>query len=57
MTAGSLLAWPTIGSFAGGIGAIGLGFGLRRHRGRPGVDWFLGVFAAQAVWCLSYGAN
>ena len=57
MTAGSLLAWPTIGSFAGGIGAIGLALGLRRHRGRPGVDWFLGVFAAQAVWCLSYGAG
>jgi len=57
VTAGSLLAWPTIGSFAGGIGAIGLALGLRRHRGRPGVNWFLGVFAAQAVWCLSYGAG
>ena len=57
MTAGSLLAWPTLGSFAGGIGAIGLALGLRRHRGRPGVDWFLGVFAAQATWCLSYGAG
>ena len=57
MTAGSLLAWPTLGSFAGGIGAIGLALGLRRRRGRPGVDWFLGVFAAQATWCLSYGAG
>ena len=57
MTAGSLLAWPTLGSFAGGIGAIGLALGLRRHRGRPGVDWFLGVFASQATWCLSYGAG
>ena len=57
MTFGSLVAWPTLGSFAGGIGAIGLGVGLRRYRGRPGVNWFLGVFTAQAVWCLSYGAG
>lgn len=57
VTVGSLLAWPTLGSFAGGIGAIGLALGLRRRRGRPGVDWFLGVFAAQATWCLSYGAG
>lgn len=26
-----------------------------RTPGRPGVDWFLGVFAAQATWCFSYG--
>jgi len=48
-------AWPAIGSIAGGAGAIGLAWAIRRHRGRPGVDWFLGVFAAQTVWCLSYG--
>ena len=48
-------AWPAIGSLAGGAGAIGLAWVIRRHRGRPGVDWFLGVFAAQTVWCLSYG--
>ncbi len=50
-------AWPAIGSLAGGAGAIGLAWVIRRHRGRPGVDWFLGVFAAQAMWCLSYGVG
>ena len=48
-------AWPAVGSFAGGAGALGLAWAIREHRGRPGVDWFLGVFVAQATWCLSYG--
>ena len=48
-------AWPAVGSLAGGVGALGLALAIREHRGRPGVDWFLGVFAAQATWCLSYG--
>ncbi|WP_066413034.1 histidine kinase N-terminal 7TM domain-containing protein [Halorubrum aethiopicum] len=47
--------WPALGSLAGGVGALGLAWAIRRHRGRPGVDWFLVVFAAQATWCLSYG--
>ena len=50
-------AWPAVGSIAGGAGALGLAWAIRAHRGRPGVDWFLGVFAAQAVWCLSYGVG
>ncbi|MDZ5811523.1 histidine kinase N-terminal 7TM domain-containing protein [Halorubrum sp. AD140] len=50
-------AWPAIGSIAGGAGAIGLAWAIRERRGRPGVDWFLGVFAAQATWCLSYGVG
>ena len=50
-------AWPAVGSLAGGAGALGLAWAIREHRGRPGVDWFLGVFAAQAVWCLSYGTG
>ncbi|WP_128903969.1 sensor histidine kinase [Halorubrum amylolyticum] len=50
-------AWPAVGSLAGGAGALGLAWAIREHRGRPGVDWFLGVFAAQATWCLSYGAG
>jgi signal transduction histidine kinase len=48
-------AWPAVGSLAGGAGALALAWAIREHRGRPGVDWFLGVFAAQATWCLSYG--
>ncbi|KPN29671.1 sensory histidine kinase AtoS [Halolamina pelagica] len=39
------------------MGALALAWGIREHRGRPGVDWFLGVFAAQATWCLSYGVG
>ena len=50
-------AWPAVGSFAGGVGALALAWAIREHRGRPGVDWFLGVFAAQATWCLSYGVG
>ena len=48
-------AWPAIGSVAGGAGALWLAWAIREHRGRPGADWFLGVFLAQALWCLSYG--
>ncbi|WP_418280121.1 histidine kinase N-terminal 7TM domain-containing protein [Halorubrum sp. DTA98] len=55
MISGSLLAWPVLGSLAGGIGAVVLAWALRAYRDEPGVDWFLGVFAAQAVWCFSYG--
>jgi len=55
VTVETLLAWPVVGSLAGGIGAIGLGWALRRHRGRPGVNWFGAVFIAQATWCLAYG--
>ena len=47
--------WPALASIAGGVGALALAWRIREHRGRPGVDWFLGVFAAQATWCLSYG--
>jgi PAS domain S-box-containing protein len=50
-------AWPAVGSLAGGAGALALAAAIREHRGRPGVDWFLGVFAAQATWCLSYGVG
>jgi signal transduction histidine kinase len=50
-------AWPAVGSLAGGAGALALALAIREHRGRPGVDWFLGVFAAQATWCLSYGVG
>ena len=48
-------AWPAVGSIAGGVGALALAWVIRAYRGRPGVNWFLGVFAAQALWCLSYG--
>ncbi len=49
--------WPIVGSVAGGIGAVWLAWTIRRYRGKPGVNWFFGVFAAQALWCLSYGVG
>jgi len=48
-------AWPAVGSLAGGAGALALALAIRDRRGRPGVDWFLGVLAAQVLWCLAYG--
>ena len=50
-------AWPVAGSFAGGAGAVLLAWAIRERRGRPGVDWFLAVFAAQATWCFAYGTG
>ncbi|WP_423996007.1 histidine kinase N-terminal 7TM domain-containing protein [Halorubrum trapanicum] len=50
-------AWPVVGSFAGGAGAVLLAWAIRERRGRPGVDWFLAVFAAQATWCFAYGTG
>ncbi|WP_424013761.1 histidine kinase N-terminal 7TM domain-containing protein [Halorubrum xinjiangense] len=50
-------AWPVVGSFAGGAGAVWLAWAIRERRGRPGVDWFLAVFAAQATWCFAYGTG
>ncbi len=57
MVVDPLPPWPALGSMAGGVGALALAWGIREHKGRPGVDWFLGVFAAQATWCLSYGVG
>ncbi|MFW6000381.1 MAG: histidine kinase N-terminal 7TM domain-containing protein [Halorubrum sp.] len=50
-------AWPVVGSLAGGAGAVWLAWAIRERRGRPGVDWFLSVFVAQATWCFSYGTG
>lgn len=47
--------WPVLGALAGGIGAVWLAWTIRQYRGKPGVDWFLFVFAAQALWCVAYG--
>ena len=55
MIPGLVPSWPVLGSIAGGLGAVVLAWTLLKYRDEPGVDWFLGVFAAQAVWCLSYG--
>ncbi|RQG92725.1 PAS domain-containing protein [Natrarchaeobius halalkaliphilus] len=49
------VGWPVVGSISAGLGSIALGAFLYRHRGKPGVTWFLGVFVAQTIWCVSYG--
>ncbi|MFC7077203.1 histidine kinase N-terminal 7TM domain-containing protein [Haloarcula halophila] len=43
------------GSVAAGVGALGLAGYLIRHRGSPGVNWFITSFLATALWCLTYG--
>ena len=57
MIVDALPTWFVVGSAAGGTGAIALAWYLRGHRGKPGVDWFLTVFGAQALWCLAYAAG
>ena len=55
MVLGVVSAWPVVGSIAGGVGAVALAAAIHRYRGRPGVAWFIAVFAAQATWCFAYG--
>jgi nitrogen-specific signal transduction histidine kinase len=51
----ALSGWPAVGSVAAGVGSLVLARYVLRYRGRPGVGWFLGVLAAQALWCFAYG--
>jgi len=55
MVAAAPPAWPAVGSLAAGAGTLALARFVVRYRGRPGVTWFLGVLAAQALWCFAYG--
>ena len=48
---------PAIASILAGMCSILLGLYLLDHRGKPGVNWFLGVFVAQSIWCFSYGIS
>ena len=42
-------------SLSAGAGALGLAGYLARHRGSPGVLWFIASLLAVAGWCASYG--
>jgi len=42
-------------SITAGVGALALAGYLYRHRGSPGVPWFIAAALAIAVWCLAYG--
>jgi len=57
MTDATLTGWPAIGSLAAGVGTLALARFVARYRGQPGVTWFLGVLAAQALWCFAYGVG
>jgi len=44
--------WPAVGAFVAGVGTVALILYLLRHRGKPGVAWFVAALAAQAGWAL-----
>ena len=47
--------WPALGAFAAGAGTVALIAYLVRHRGKPGVTWFVAALVAQALWALLHG--
>ncbi|WP_246084324.1 histidine kinase N-terminal 7TM domain-containing protein [Salinadaptatus halalkaliphilus] len=49
--------WPVTGSLLAGAGSVLLLAYLWRHRGKPGVNWFVLTLVAQSVWCFSYGIS
>jgi signal transduction histidine kinase len=53
--AGTVTAWPAVGSFAAVAGTLVLARYVLDYRDRPGATWFLGVLLAQSVWCGAYG--
>ena len=52
-----LTAVLIFGSFAAGIGSLGLAWYLNRYRGSPGAGWFMLALCAQAVWTIGYGVG
>jgi PAS domain S-box-containing protein len=49
------LSVPAAGSLLAGVANLYLLGALRRYRGEPGVRWFVGVVACQALMCFAYG--
>ena len=49
--------WPAVGSLAACVGTLALARFVVRYRDQPGATWFLGVLAAQALWCFAYGVG
>lgn len=49
--------WPAVGSLAAGVGSLALARFVVRYRDQPGATWFLGVLAAQTLWCFAYGVG
>jgi signal transduction histidine kinase len=57
VAAATVPGWPAVGSLAAGVGSIALARFVARYRDQPGATWFLGVLAAQALWCFAYGVG
>ncbi|MFB6255794.1 MAG: histidine kinase N-terminal 7TM domain-containing protein [Haloplanus sp.] len=49
--------WPVVGSLVAVVGSLALARFVVRYRHQPGATWFLGVLAAQALWCAAYGVG
>jgi len=47
--------WPAFASFAAAAGTVALVAYLRRHRGKPGANWFLASLTCQALMSFAYG--
>ena len=43
--------WLVAAALAAAAGTVALAFYLRRHRSKPGADWFLASLGCQALWC------
>ncbi|WP_161973165.1 histidine kinase N-terminal 7TM domain-containing protein [Halostella litorea] len=46
--------WPAAGSFVAGAGTAALIAYIVRHRGKPGVSWFLAALCVQALWAFTH---
>jgi len=55
--AATVPGWPAVGSLAAVVGTLALARYVVRYRDQPGATWFLGVLAAQALWCVAYGVG
>jgi nitrogen-specific signal transduction histidine kinase len=55
--AATVPGWPAVGSLAAVVGTLVLARYVVRYRDQPGATWFLGVLAAQALWCVAYGVG
>jgi len=57
VAAATVPGWPAVGSLAAAVGSLALARFVVRYRDQPGATWFLGVLAAQALWCFAYGVG
>lgn len=51
------VSWPVVGSLLPVFGGLYLIAYLRRHLGKPGVNWFIVTLSAVVLWSGSYGVS